>query len=296
VVWVGIAAVIGVLIGSTTGDCASGRSRIMANFFLNAWSIDPIFLLSLAAIAAGYAKLAPRLTRATLVFAAGMAVWLLAEVSPLDTLGSQYLLSAHMLQHLVLAQIAPPLLLLGAANVFTTTSARRPTTIEVAAGHRSSVARRPSSILTWLIGIGTLWFWHAPPIYNAAASDTLRAVQHLTVLLGGLAFWWPVFAPNAEVRMSGPSTVLYLASACLASTVLGMLLFFAPSVLYQGYLNTPDAYSLRYFCTQLGLTPQVDQQLAGLMMWVPCCLLYLSTIAFSLLRWYSTPEYALTQN
>lgn len=258
----------------------------MANFLLNAWRIEPLFLGSFVTIGVAYLAKAERTMRGALLFACGMVVWLAAEISPLDTLGSSYLLSAHMLQHLVLSQIAPPLLILGSVGV-------------LAGGKEKHIASmlavRPA--LAWLIGIGALWFWHAPPVYGAVATNaTLRSIQHLTVLLAGLVFWWPVFGPGASARRGVLATIFYLASACLATTVLGMLLTFAPSVIYQGYLAGGGDYRVRFLCLRLGLTPQVDQQLAGLLMWVPCCLLYLSTISFSMVRWYSAPDHVTATN
>lgn len=257
----------------------------MGQFLLTAWHADLLVLLTTALVVGGYAG-ATRGSRTggALWFGAGLLVLALAVLSPLDALARAYLLSAHMAQHLLLSQVIPPLLLLGLPAPL----------VERALRHRAVAAvertiRRP--LLAWTVGIGTLWLWHTPALFDlAATSHPLRHVQHLSVLAAGLVFWWPVFAPLSGSRLEAPHTVAYLASACLASTVLGMMLTFAPDAVYATYRDPADQYGILASLRAAGLTSRVDQQIGGLMMWVPCCALYVGAIAVVVARWLSAGE------
>lgn len=210
-----------------------------------------------------------------------LAAFVLAIAPPLGALAG-YLLSAHMLQHLLLSQVAPPLLLLALPAAAAERALRRP---GLARAERA--LRRPA--VAWLAGVGALWFWHIPAIYVASRGAPL--VQDASVLLAGLLFWWPVFAPAPASRMHALPTTLYLAAACAASTMLGIALTFAPGLIYPDLLSGPAAPAgVRFVCSLTGLTPLVDQQVGGLLMWVPCCMLYLITVAAVLGRWYGEPE------
>ena len=254
------------------------------DFLLDTWDPAGAALVSLLALLA--ASWLPELRRPgypALTMGAALVVLTLAVASPLAALAQRYLLSAHMVQHLLLAQVAPPLLLLSLPRAAVARALSNP----AAAGVERTL-RAPA--LAWLAGVCTLWVWHIPAVYEAGAASPL--LRDATVLLSGLIFWWPIVAPLPEARLGAPAATLYLASACAASTALGIALTFAPDLLYPGYLAGADPYGVRFLCHLLGLTPLVDQQLGGLLMWVPCCLLYLVTVAAVLARWYAAPEAA----
>ncbi len=113
-----------------------------------------------------------------------------------------------------------------------------------------------------------------------------------------MIFWWPVFAPVESTRLSPLISTMYLATACLGCTILGMLITFAGAGLYAAYVNPVDTIGiLPLLRGELCLTPGVDQQIGGLTMWVPGCLIYLAASMVTLARWYGAEEdYELISN
>lgn len=253
---------------------------------LTTWHWHPSVLIGCAALAAAYAiLLRGRWTPRAPVFGAGVLVLLLALVSPLHTLGERYLFSAHMAQHLLLLLIVPPLLLLGLPPAALARVLRRPTPRRI-----ERVLGWPP--LAWGIGLGAMSLWHLPALYNAALGHApLHIVEHVCFVGSAVIFWWPVLAPPAEARLHPLAAVGYLFAAMLASGVLGIILTFAAPGLYPAYLRPPDAPDLLALLrTRWGLTPPADQQLGGLLMWVPGSLVYLVAIIAALARWYGTPD------
>jgi cytochrome c oxidase assembly factor CtaG len=212
-------------------------------------------------------------------------VLLLALLSPLDTLGDTYLFSAHMLQHMLLILAIPPLLLLGVPAGVAKKLLHYPF---VAACER--VLSKP--LLAWTIGVGTMWIWHWPLFYNAAlATQPVHVAEHLMFLVSAMIFWWPILNPVQEARLAPLRAVIYLFGACIAHTVLAILLTFAPLGLYPAYLHPADALGiLPLIRDRWGITPLADQQWGGLLMWIPTCLVYLGFLLATLASWYRTPE------
>jgi putative membrane protein len=123
--------------------------------------------------------------------------------------------------------------------------------------------------------------WHIPTLFNAAlANDGLHIFQHLSFLVTGVIFWWPILSPLQNRRLPALAAISYLFSACLCCSLLGAFLTFGPVGLYPAYLNplVPNPF---------GLDPKSDQQLGGLLMWVPGCFVYLSAILATVMRWYA---------
>jgi putative membrane protein len=205
-------------------------------------------------------------------FAAALVLFVLALASPIGTLADGYLFSAHMLQHLLLVLVVPPLALLG---------------LPERKGGGSPVSTR-SLVVTWGMGVGAMWLWHAPTLCNAAAqSDLVHRVQEATLVLMGLAFWLPVLSPDPARRIAPLGGVAYLFTACLACTVLGILVTFSPVEVCSVYLRPVDRLGiLPTLRGGWGLTPARDQQIGGLLMWVPACFVYLSAILAMLGRFY----------
>jgi cytochrome c oxidase assembly factor CtaG len=244
---------------------------------MNTWDWEPSVVVGCAALAIGY--LAIVRTRGLMrmpYFLAGVALLLLDLVSPIDALGDRYLFSAHIVQHFLLALVIPPLFLLGT-----------PRWLAAAALERSVLNKLERALgqppVSWLLGVGTMLAWHIPALFNAAlANDGLHIFQHLGFLVTGTMFWWPILAPLEERRLPMLSAVSYLFSACVCCSLLGAFLTFGPIGLYPAYLNPP---------THLwGLDPKSDQQLGGMLMWVPGCFVYLAGILSTVMRWYASPE------
>jgi putative membrane protein len=259
---------------------------------LRAWSLEPSVLLGLALLGCWYAcqalearHFAPAPRPA--LFAAGLAVLLVALASPLDRLADRYLFSAHMTQHLLLAEAAPPLLLLGLSPTMAWRLLRR----RVLA--RAERLLAGNALVSLVLYVGALTVWHVPTLYEATLVNTpLHVAEHLTYLGAGIVFWWPVTHPGlASAAMTPPARILYLFAACLPNTALGAVLTFAPIPLYSIYANTADPlgpdglFSLTRGAW--GLSPLVDQQLGGLLMWVPGAVVYVAGVAGTFGRWYA---------
>ena len=137
-----------------------------------------------------------------------------------------------------------------------------------------------------------MWLWHARPLCNAAVSSHLvNAVQISSLLLLGGIFWRQILAPREDERMSAPGAVLYLFSACVACSILGILITFSPVSVCPIYAQPPADRLGVLNLVQSGwsITPDKDQQIGGLLMWVPMCLVYLAAIIAQLARWFTHP-------
>ena len=215
------------------------------------WNFDPLVLAPLLAVLWCYVKSLARIPgRQRLAFAAGLVVLFAALVSPLDALADESL-SAHMAQHALLVAVAPPLLLMG-----------HPAAVLAWGGARFSL--RPASFLnrlsrpapaTVLHGLA-LWLWHAPLAFEAAAqSYAWHILQHLTFFATALLFWRVLVGARSAARAAGALAAAFI--TLLHSGFLGALITLAPYPLYRGA-------SLE------------EQQLAGLIMWVPMGVVYLA--------------------
>jgi putative membrane protein len=135
--------------------------------------------------------------------------------------------------------------------------------------------------------------WHEPSLCDAAARNpAVRAVQIVSLLFMGTLFWWPLFGPRKQDRLAPLTSVVYLFTACLGCSVLGILIAFAPvGAVCGAYLDPPDSWGILPLIRQgWGLVPKVDQQVGGLLMWVPGCGLYLVLVIAMLARWYRAEE------
>lgn len=258
----------------------------MSHFWLTAWDLEPSVVAGCIGLLAAYAAAARfKFSKRALLFLTGVLILFLALVSPLDTLSDIYLFSAHMLQHMLLILVVPPLLLLGIPREMAQKAMRYPWV-------RRAEAILNKPIFAWSVGVGIMWFWHFPPLYNAAlANEHIHVIEHLSFLVCASIFWWPVISPIEELRMEPLTAVVYTFGACFAHTILGIVLTFAPVGHYTAYINPPDPYGiLPIIRNQWGMTPLVDQEWGGLLMWVPSCLVYLTIILATLARWYRQPE------
>jgi cytochrome c oxidase assembly factor CtaG len=250
------------------------------------WTFDPLVLGLLLVSAAFYGFGTLRLWRhagigrgirpwQVLSYGVGWLLLAGALVSPLHWLG-EHLFSAHMVEHeIVMACVAPLLALSRPIGAFLWVFPRPVRRALGRAGHRP-ILRRPwrwmtAPLTATLLHGAAIWLWHAPPMFEAAIqSEALHRLQHLTFLVSALAFWWALF------RRAEPGTaVLHVFVTMTHMTLLGALITFAGRVLYVRQTG---------FAEQWGLTPLEDQQLAGLIMWVPAGTIYAgAAIAFAAL-------------
>ena len=206
-------------------------------------------------------------------FLAGLAVLFLALASPIEPFTS-LLLQVHMVQHMMIMMLVPPLLWLGAPQFPLLLGLPRPLRSYWAAPLlRSHILRRTFEFLThpvaaWLLFTAATWFWHAPPIYELALrSAGWHYLQHICFLVTALLFWYPVIRPYpCRPNWSLWLLIPYLFLADIQNTLLSALLTFADRPLYAHYIEGP----------RLGnLSPLDDQATAGVLMWVPGSLAYL---------------------
>jgi cytochrome c oxidase assembly factor CtaG len=242
---------------------------------LHCWRVDPLALCVAAVAGAGYVRMrrsapsgSPFLRDAC--FAASAVVLILALASPIGALADGYLFSAHMLQHLLLVLVVPPLALAG-----------------LHLRGRPGTARPAEALASWGLGVGAMWLWHEPTLCNAASTSPLvHRLQEASLLGMGAAFWLPVMTG----RLRPLPAMAYLFTACVACTVLGVLLTFSPPTVCSVFLHPVDRLGVMPLLRGgWGLTPEKDQQIGGLMMWVPACLVYAAGIMGQLARLY-TPE------
>jgi cytochrome c oxidase assembly factor CtaG len=214
--------------------------------------------------------IAPFVLRRGLALAAALVVLLVALVSPIATLADGTLFSAHMVQHLLLVLVVPPLALLALEP-------RAP-----------SGRRRLPPIVAWGLGVGAMWLWHARALCDAAATSTLvHRVQEGSLLAMGAAFWWPILGR----RIAPLAGAVYLFGACVACTLLGIALALSPVQVCPAFASPSDPVGLLPTIRgEWGLTPERDQQLGGLLMWVPGCVIYLAAVLAMLRRFYRSAE------
>ena len=265
-----------------------------ARAVLSSWSFNPGITLGLVAVFVLYLRGWFILHRTSpmrfqgwrlLVFTAGLTTLWLAIASPLDAF-SGLLLSAHMVQHLLLMSVAPPLILLGApllpllrglprkfardgVGPFLTWSALR---------NAGNMVTHP--VKCWLVMAVTLCAWHVPAAFDLALrSPAWHKVEHACFLGAFLLFWWPIVRPFPS-RPQWPlwSVPFYLLAADLLNTALSAILTFSEHVLYPTYLSAPRLF---------GTTALSDQSCAGVIMWVPGSLVFLIPAALIAVQYLS---------
>lgn len=236
---------------------------------LEYWTLDPWILLPLGTVSVLYIlglwKLRRRGARQglpfwrVLSFASGVLALFLALIWPLDAL-SESSFAAHMTQHMLLMLLAAPLLALSAAWPVLLqalpASWRRPLRLPL-------WLQRPAP--AFLVHGVLIWVWHAPAAFALAlAHPMMHILEHLSFFLSGLWFWWAVLH-QSRPENAGVGA-LWILATLIHTGMLGALLTFAPAPLYPGY---------GIVAARAGLSALEDQQLAGLIMWVPAGFLYM---------------------
>jgi putative membrane protein len=231
------------------------------------WSFNPIVILAL--LAAGflyrrmYLRAAARSTKGPgvghwLPYVCGLLTLAVALLSPLDPIGDKYLLSAHMMQHVLLSDIAPALLVLGLRSPVLPLGLSRRALVAVAPGGRSGrvLARLTSPWLAIPLWALATWIWAIPSVFDYTAQhSTVHAFEHATLFYTGLALWWLIIdpLPRARLRPNGERLAL-LGFTRLASACVCLPLTWLSASEYSLYVAAPRAY---------GLSAINDQHLAG---------------------------------
>jgi len=152
--------------------------------------------------------------------------------------------------------------------------------------------------VSWLTGVGIMWVWHVPALFNAtmgtmqgACMGMTHVVEICSLILSGIIFTAPVIHPCRRFRIGALPGVMYLFTACVGCSILGLLVTFAPVGTYQHFLSPSDEYGLNSIIQQQWHISQLkDQQAAGLIMWVPCCLIYVGGGMYLLMHWFESKE------
>ncbi|MDB4880105.1 MAG: ctaG [Gemmatimonadetes bacterium] len=187
-----------------------------------------------------------------------------------------YLFSAHMVQHLVLTLIAPPLLLMGLQGWM----------LRPALGWRGvgPLARGATGArAAFLVFNVVIVVWHLPPMYALAmAHHNVHIVQHLCFMTASVLMWWPVLSPLPELpRLSYPGQMLYLFLMTIPMSIVAVCIGYADHILYPAYASAPRLW---------GITPMQDQLMGALIMWIPGGLFFFAIISVVFFRWQRHAE------
>ncbi len=253
------------------------------------WSFEPLVLVPLLLIALGWIWLirrvdaahpltpVPRLRAASFILGLfAIAVALQSGISRYDT----SLFSIHMVQHLLLTLLAPPLLALGAPITLllraSTPAVRHRWILPVLHSRVVRVAAHP--VVGWLAFAGVMWGTHFSALFNASLDNVaIHDFEHVLYLTAGLLFWWPVIGVDpSPYRMSHPVRVLYVFLQMPQNSFLAVAILGAPAPLYAHYVTLIRAW---------GPNPLVDQQLAAGIMWLAGDLAFLAAILALVAGW-----------
>ena len=267
---------------------ADDRATLHLRWTFEAWVVG-LLVLSAALYAVGYVRLRARSRHSRTVravhcaaFALGWFALVAALDSPLDSLAAA-LFSAHMLQHEALMLIAAPLLVIGRPLAVLMWALPVSLRVGVGCAVRSRWIRAPWRTITtplaaWLLHAAALWGWHAPVFFEAAlARPGIHTLQHASFLVSALLFWWTVFGKTQRSERSAHA-MLSLFTTMVHTGALGALLTLSPGLWYPSYIESTSA---------LGFDPLQDQQLGGLVMWVPGGLAYLIGALAVAARWFA---------
>nr|PZN27682.1 MAG: cytochrome c oxidase assembly protein [Chloroflexota bacterium] len=204
------------------------------------------------------------------LFALGWLTLFVALVSPVDTLGG-YSLTMHMVQHILVTLVAPPLMLLGTPRWLLRPILRVPLALPIGRFLTHPIA-------AFVIFNSVFLAWHVPALYDLALrEEPVHILEHVMFFAAGVLAWWPVCSPLDELPRAHPLVqTAFLFFQSLPSTILGAIIAFAAEPLYPHYTTVPQLW---------GLSVMEDQQLAGLIMWVPASLVYFGALSVVFIRW-----------
>lgn len=211
-----------------------------------------------------------------LSFAAALLVLVASLNGPLHALSDRYLFSAHMVQHLILTMLFPPLLLYGTPAAVARRIVRAPWLVRLGRWFT-----RP--VVAAAVFVAPIALWHLPAFYEAALRHhNLHVLQHVVFLTTAVLMWWPVLSPLPELpRAPYPAQLLYLFLLGIPMSLVGALITLADRVLYPFYAEAPRVW---------GLEVLADQQIGGLIMWVLGGLIFWGAMTVVWFRWSAREE------
>ena len=204
-------------------------------------------------------------------FYAALAIMFFSLNGWLHDLGDSYLFSGHMVQHLMLAFVVAPLLIMGTPGEML-----RP--LLQYRGVRALAVWITAPTRCFAIFNIVVAGWHLPPAYNyALAHHPAHIVQHLMFLAASVLMWWPVLSPMPELpRLSYPGQMLYLFLLSIPMAIVSVYISYADTILYPMYASAPRIW---------GISPMNDQMIGGLIMWIPGGLFFYTIISIVFFRW-----------
>ena len=253
------------------------------------WNLDPLQLLAMALIVAIYVWRFRAARREAggrgagwpqaLAFTGSMLLLAAATITPISTLGDEYIFSGHMVQHILLGDLAPLLLLLSLSRVIMRPATRRLVGIEKRLGR---LAHPITFIVAWLVMV---YAWHIPAMYDLALESPLaHGLEHATFYVAGTLLWWPLIQPvPMRHRLEGVMGLAYVFAAKMTLGVLGLYLTWSTGVIYDYYVNVPRIW---------GLSPIEDQNVGGAIMMVEQALVLLSVFFLMFMRMLAQSEEA----
>ena len=206
----------------------------------------------------------------------GVVILWVALETPIDTLSDHYLQSVHMLQHVLLGLLAPPLLLLGLSPGMAARLARIP-------GVRALTEPVPAQVLAAAVMIG----WHLPPLYNATENESVHIFEHLTFIASGVLFWWPVLeATSAQSRwqLGEVGKLAYLLVGTFPQDGVAIVLQFSRVLFYDFYRHAPQLVP--------GWDAVIDQNVAGTVLQLVGKTSYLVAAIVIFFRWVARDQEA----
>lgn len=209
-------------------------------------------------------------------FAIGLIIIFIALVSPLDALSNVALFSAHMVQHILLMLLAPACLLLGTPRYWIRYLYDLPVL-----KHLLPILTHP--LVTLIAFNAVMWIWHVPTLYEGALRNpNVHILEHMMFLSAGVLLWLPVIhAVPPKHSLSYPARIAYLFACMVSSSILGAIFTFAPTIAFPFYGDTPLAF---------GLSPITDQELAGLIMWIPGSGIFFVAILIVFAAWLNAED------
>lgn len=207
-------------------------------------------------------------------FTLGVLVIFLSLLSPLHILSDQYLFSAHMLQHMFLTLVAPPLLILGTPGWLIRPLLRPNLMFKLTKFLTNPVIAFFAFIIIFSV-------WHIPGLYNLSVTNHgIHIFEHLIFIASAVLMWWPLTSTMPEIpRLSYPLGMLYLFLLSLAQIIVFAPITFSQSPLYEWYANAPRISAI---------TPVMDQQIGAIIMKIGGSLYFLVLIIVLFFRWYNS--------
>ncbi|MBI3967908.1 MAG: cytochrome c oxidase assembly protein [Chloroflexi bacterium] len=268
-----------------------------------AWNWEPAILLGLVLATYIYARGVAALWRRagcgrgvrrwqTGAYVAGLLALSVALISPLNALGTA-LLSAHMVQHLAIILVAAPAIVLGAPIVPFLWALPEDTRRSLPGWWRRMPLMRvcwtllSQPLVVWGLHTMVLWIWHLPTLYQAALRDEfVHGLEHASFLAAASLFWWTLVHTGARARLGGHGAgVLFVFTTAVQGSALGALMTFVRTPWYPAYAPSTLAW---------GLSPLEDQQIAGLIMWMPASFVYVAASIVLVVAWLQAAERRVT--